>query len=265
MDQKLKRSVLAVIWSIILPGLGQIYLGKIKRGVVFLLGLSLIRILGILYLLSPNTKGFPGFLVIPDLLFYFYIAFDSYRISRRIESLASSKRCLAIYIFYIFTVGGLCLYLKENYVQVFKVPAGSMRPTIIESDQIFVDKNSYKKSEPKRGDVVVFIGPKNRKEKFVKRIVGLPNETIEIKGGAILINGIPVTQPEVIKKFYYYNCGDFAKERQQVKIPENSYFVLGDNSQSSLDSRYWGLVPKSNILGKVYKIYYPFNRSGPIN
>jgi signal peptidase I len=138
-----------------------------------------------------------------------------------------------------------------------------MEPTLLQGDLILADKAIYKKSEPKRGDIIVFIYPEDTKKMFVKRLVGLPGETIEIKNGSILINGTILTEPFFANK-YYYNRGDYAKEGQAITIPQDSYFVLGDNSTSSKDSRYWGFVPKKYIVGKAYKIYYPFNRSGPV-
>ncbi len=111
---------------------------------------------------------------------------------------------------------------------------------------------------------MVFVYPQDRKRDFVKRVVGLPNETVEIKAGVILINGIPLTEPEFFKGKYYYNGGEFGEKDQKVTVPENSYFVLGDNSMSSHDSRYWGFVDRKDVIGKAYKIFYPFERSGPI-
>ena len=139
-----------------------------------------------------------------------------------------------------------------------------MTPTLIVGDRIFVDKTIYKKADPKRGDVVVFISPDDSMKFYIKRIVGLPGETIEIKNGAAVINGITVKEPFVFKRITYYNKGDYAKAGQPVKIPDSCYFTLGDNSVSSKDSRYFGFVTRKSIKGKAYKIFYPFDRSGSI-
>ena len=165
----------------------------------------------------------------------------------------------------------LALVIRTFLVQAFKIPTGSMRMTLIEGDLILVNKFIYGAKvpftkfylpalrAPKRGDVVVFIYPEDKQKDFIKRLVGLPGETVEIKGGSIYINGKSAQEP-VFNQIYYYNRGDFGVEGQKILVPENSYFVLGDNSASSKDSRFWGFVPKDNLLGKALVIYWPPQR-----
>ena len=165
----------------------------------------------------------------------------------------------------------LAMVIRTFVVQAFKIPTGSMRMTLQEGDLILVNKFVYGAKvplsnyylpalrEPRRGDVVVFIYPEDKKKDFIKRLVGLPGETVEIKSGSIYINDLPAEEP-IFKQIYYYNRGDFAAEGQKVTVPKNSYFVLGDNSVSSKDSRYWGFVPKENLLGQALVIYWPIHR-----
>lgn len=160
--------------------------------------------------------------------------------------------------------------IRPFVAQAFKIPTGSMRPTLLEGDLILVNKFIYgakvpftkynlpKLRDPKRGDVVVFISPVDKKKDFIKRLVGLPGDAVEIKSGTIYINGSPITDPPFRR--YYYNRGDFAQEGETIIVPEDSFFVLGDNSGSSQDSRYWGYVPKNSLLGKAVLIYWPLNR-----
>ncbi|OGX28439.1 MAG: signal peptidase I [Omnitrophica WOR_2 bacterium RIFCSPHIGHO2_01_FULL_49_10] len=171
-------------------------------------------------------------------------------------------------LFFLFVISPSQLigsYVKSNVIEAYKIPSGTMMPTLMIGDRIFVNKTIYKQSEPKRGDVAVFIAPDKFDKNYIKRVVGLPGETIEIKDGKALINGVVITEPAVFRKNHYYNAGEYAKAGQPVKIPEDSYFVLGDNSSSSKDSRYFGFVPRKSFIGKAFKIYYPFDRSGPIN
>ncbi|MDD2703068.1 MAG: signal peptidase I [Candidatus Omnitrophica bacterium] len=161
--------------------------------------------------------------------------------------------------------------IRPFIIQTFKIPTGSMRPTLIERDLILVNKFIYGPKvpltslrlpglrQPVRGDVIVFIFPEDPRKFFIKRLVGLPGETIELKEGTVYVNDKPVLDP-IFTKIYYYNRGDYAKEGQKITVPKDGYFVLGDNSASSLDSRYWGFVPKNNLLGKAIVIYFPFNR-----
>lgn len=167
----------------------------------------------------------------------------------------------------------LALFIRQFIVQAFKIPTGSMRATLVEGDRILVNKFIYGAKipftdlrlpalrEPKRGDVIVFIYPQDPKKDFIKRLIALPGETVEIKSGGIYINEVPNKEP-LISNRYYYNRPEsaYGRQGQAIKVLEDSYYVLGDNSSSSQDSRYWGFVPKKNILGKAMLIYWPINR-----
>lgn len=162
----------------------------------------------------------------------------------------------------------LAMIIRAFVVQAFKIPTGSMRNTLLEGDVILVNKFLYgakipftdwrlpKVRQPKRGDVVVFIYPENPKKDFIKRLVATGGETVEIKNGTIYVNASPLTDPQFSLR-YYYNRGEFARENVKITVPKDSYFVLGDNSASSQDSRYWGFVPHKNMLGKAMLIYWP--------
>lgn len=167
----------------------------------------------------------------------------------------------------------LALFIRQFIIQAFKIPTGSMRATLMEGDRILVNKFIYGAKipftglrlpalrEPKRGDVIVFIYPQDPKKDFIKRLIALPGETLEIKSGSIYINEVFNKEP-LLSNHYYYNRPEsaYGKEGQAIKVPEDAYYVLGDNSSSSQDSRYWGFVPKKNLLGKAVLIYWPINR-----
>jgi signal peptidase I len=165
----------------------------------------------------------------------------------------------------------LAMVIRAFVVQAFKIPTGSMRPTLLEGDLILVNKFIYGAKvpftdlrlptvrQPKRGDVIVFIYPEDRSKDFIKRLVAFSGETVEIKNGSIYINDKPLMEP-LFNQRYYYNRGDLAREGEKIIVPADSFFVLGDNSASSKDSRYWGFVPQKNILGKALIIYWPPNR-----
>lgn len=165
----------------------------------------------------------------------------------------------------------LALLIRTFSVQAFRIPSGSMRNTLIEGDRLLVNKLSYGAlvpftdyrlpgfSYPKRGDIVVFKYPEDPKRDFIKRLIAVGGETVEIKFGDIYINGRLVDDP-VIKNIYYYNRGIYGDVKQKTVVPAGYYFVLGDNSGSSHDSRYWGFVPQDDIIGKAELIYWPINR-----
>jgi signal peptidase I len=128
-----------------------------------------------------------------------------------------------------------------------RVEGTAMNPTLKNGDRIFVDRSV---NNLKRGDIVVFWFPKNHEQSFVKRIVGLPNETVEIREGRIFING------EILEESYISEEHNQVKStRNVVQIPDGNYFVMGDNRDNSYDSRNWGTVPKNLIYGVYYTTY----------
>jgi signal peptidase I len=165
----------------------------------------------------------------------------------------------------------LAMIIRAFVVQAFKIPTGSMHPTLLEGDLILVNKFMYGARipfvnlrlpairQPKAGDVIVFIYPENPKKDFIKRVVACEGQTVEIKNGSIYINDQPLLDSRFSQR-YYYNKGDYGKEQAKILVPKENFFVLGDNSASSQDSRYWGFVPKQNILGKAILIYWPPQR-----
>lgn len=155
----------------------------------------------------------------------------------------------------------LAIAIRTFVIGPYKIPTGSMRPVLMEGDRIFVDKISYRFREPRRGEIIVFKYPLDRKKDFVKRLAGLGGETLEIKDGQVFINGESLSAPP-FEKFFYYNREDwnFGGRNQQIKIPEGHYFALGDNSAQSSDSRNWGFVPRKDVIGRAVLIWWPPQR-----
>jgi signal peptidase I len=154
----------------------------------------------------------------------------------------------------------LAMVIRAFVAQAFKIPTGSMRPTLVEGDRILVNKFIYKFREPKRGDVIVFRYPGVEKKDFIKRLIAVEGEEVEIKDGDIYVDGERVEEPFSIRKTRYYNKEPYGGRGKKIRIPEDSYFVLGDNSASSRDSRYWGFVPEKNLIGKAFFLYWPPQR-----
>lgn len=183
----------------------------------------------------------------------------------------SKKSAMREWIESIIIAFILAMVIRTFVIQAFKIPTGSMRPTLLEGDAILVNKFIYGAKipftnrslpavrQPKRGDVIVFIYPNDYKKDFIKRLVAVSGETVEIKNGTVYINNKPLDDP-VFNQRYYYNRGEYGAGDKKILVPKDSFFVLGDNSASSQDSRYWGFVPKKNILGKALIIYWPPDR-----
>ena len=154
----------------------------------------------------------------------------------------------------------LAFFIRTYLLGPYKIPTGSMIPTFMVGDRIFVDKISYRFHPPERGDIIVFKYPLDKKKDFVKRLAGLPDETLEIRDGRLLINGKVIEDPP-FSNYYYYNRQDWDYGKPApIHVPGSAYFVLGDNSSQSSDSRNWGFVPKKNLVGKAFFIWWPPNR-----
>lgn len=153
----------------------------------------------------------------------------------------------------------LAMIIRAFIIQAFKIPTGSMNPTLLEGDRILVSKFIYRFRQPQRGEVIVFKYPEDQHIAFIKRLIGLGGETIEIKNGRIFINDNKIIDPRIGANFYY-NRGKYGDVGQEIKIPEDAMYALGDNSANSRDSRFWGFVPTKNLIGKAILIYWPLHR-----
>jgi len=154
------------------------------------------------------------------------------------------------------------LIIRAFFIGNFKIPTSSMYPTLQVGDRLLANMLVYRIRKPVRGEVVIFKYPLNPKRDFVKRLIALPGEKVLIKDGRIYINGKMVKNP-LISGRYYYSMGKYGVGKE-VKVPPHSYYVLGDNSFNSKDSRYWGFVPEKYLLGKALFIYWPPWRMGII-
>ena len=157
------------------------------------------------------------------------------------------------YIFLIILAFAFAFLMKEFVYANAEVPTGSMIPVVQPGDRLIINRLSYLFCDPERGDIVMFANPDNEKKNYLKRIIGLPGEKLEIRAGLIYINDSenPLSEP-------YLNDlpnGDFGP----YNIPEGCYFMLGDNRDNSLDAREWEnkYVKKEKIVGKAWLKYYP--------
>jgi len=138
----------------------------------------------------------------------------------------------------------------------FKVYGLSMLPSVYEGDYILVNKASYVFTEPERGEIIVFRSPRNPESDLIKRIIALPGETVEIKGGKVFIDGSPLTEQYVMESCKY--------EMPPQEVPADHYFVLGDNRNNSADSHNGWFMPRSNIIGKAWFHYWPPQNWRPV-
>ena len=170
----------------------------------------------------------------------------------------------------------LALFIRTFVVQAFKIPSGSMEPTLEIGDHILVNKFIYgvkipftsiqifPLEKPKRGDVIVFIYPLDPSKDFIKRVVAVEEDTVKIINKKLYLNGVQVPDPHGV----YTDESSFSGEVQKrdnfgpVTVPKGTLFVLGDNRDRSLDSRFWGYVPLAEVRGRAFIIYWSWDSQG---
>jgi signal peptidase I len=190
--------------------------------------------------------------------------------TRREEVLAESKTkqksVLREYVEAIVIAVVLALFIRTFVVQAFKIPSGSMKPTLLVGDHIlvnkfiygikipFTDKTLISLGEPKREDVVVFKYPLDPKKDYIKRVIGLPGEKVQLVNKVLFINGRVIDDPHASYSLYG-NLRNYGP----VTVPADHLFVMGDNRDESSDSRVWGFVPYAYLKGKAFLIYWSWD------
>jgi signal peptidase I len=168
----------------------------------------------------------------------------------------------------------IAFFIRTFVIQAYKIPSGSMKPTLQIGDHILVTKFNYgvklplirstviPVGSPKRGDIVVFIYPEDRSKDFIKRLIGLPGDVIEVRDKKILVNGLPWNDAYGVNVDNLIIPGSVQPRDNfgPVTVPEGSLFVMGDNHDESYDSRFWGFVPIKDVLGKALIIYWSWNQ-----
>ena len=169
----------------------------------------------------------------------------------------------------------LALFVRTWVVQAFKIPTGSMENNLLIGDHLLVNKfvfgpepNALERAvlpvrDIRRGDIVVFKYPDEPTRDFIKRVIGLPGDTIELRNKKVLVNGQPLDEPYVHFLEASHGAGEITsfdvRERYgPVQVPAEQYFVMGDNRDNSQDSRYWGFLPRHYIKGKALMIYWSY-------
>lgn len=192
---------------------------------------------------------------------------------------SSSKSVLREYVEAIVIALILALFIRTIVVQAFKIPSGSMKDTLLIGDHILVNKFIYgiklpfsgreviKFGTPKRGDIVVFRYPLDPSKDFIKRVIGLPGETVKIVNKQVSVNGHTLNEP-YIKHTDRNILSENISPRDNMRalvVPPNSLFVMGDNRDESYDSRFWKFVDMSALKGKAFIIYWSWNGEGHLS
>src|ERR1700733_6331167 len=266
---KMYRPWVGVVLSFLIVGASQFLSGKKLVGIVWFIIIELFTFSGVFCLAFPQIPGdMPAFVMITTAcILWIIMLVKSYRPIPRFRWIGWIG-----FIFFLLILSAA--FNLENFVRPFKVPTGSMSPTLLGNtkrpdgttaagDRIFVEKYAYWFGKPERGDIVAFktdgissMLPEN--EFYIKRIVGIPGDILSIQNGHLFNHGQPVTEPSSLAKRPILNTPGgtqpyLANATDTFVVSNDCYFVVGDNTTNSFDSRHWGALPKKKLFGKVQK------------
>jgi signal peptidase I len=177
------------------------------------------------------------------------------------------KSTLREYTDSILIAAILALFIRSFVFQAFKIPTGSMEDNLLVGDHILVNKFIYGPTATpleewllpvrplERQDVIVFRAPQEPDKDFIKRVIGLPGESVVVEGGEVVLDGQPIDDPFANHKASF---GSFHDTREPIEVPAGEFFVMGDNRENSRDSRYWGTVPRAYVKGKAMLVYWSY-------
>jgi len=284
----------ALLLSLLCGGLGQIYCGRLARGVVLLLITTVIGPVVIAALFLGHTGWtYPlliGSFIVANLV-WFYAISDAFKIARRMPRDYRLKDYNRWYVYLLFVLlafpvsTSYALLIREGICEAFSIPSRNMLPTIRHGDRVLVDKRAYRREPVERSDIVVCVNPNHRGRRWIKRVVALPGDVVEIRSNRLLVNGekLPRVKVEDVDHddFGGQLSGDVFQETHgaatyqiclaregsegngaaqdipETTIPPGHCFVLGDNRTESEDSRHVGPIPLADIIGRAVCVYFP--------
>jgi signal peptidase I len=280
----------AVVLSLFAPGLGHIYAGAIVKGLVlFFLCLLWAPLIVAAAYLPPSTAALAGIMlallaVIGIDLFAVVDAYRTARTHRQHYEPRDYNRPLVYVLFLLLWLlypAAALVYIRADVFEGFYLPTESMAPNFLVGDHVLANKTAYRDRLPERGEVVIFRHPRKRGLTWIKRVIGLPGDTVEVKGSDVLVNGRKLERDRVPaaalfairnqldgdvfveagggRRYLIMFGAEKSPEFSKSTVPEGSLFVLGDHRDRSSDSRdpEMGFVPLGDLLGRVQYVYYP--------
>lgn len=264
-----RKPWLAGLLTFLSVGLGHFYTGKPKRGLVLFLVGQVLFIAAMSCLLLPGLSLNIFAVLLIGLLYTVYCLVDAVKTAKKHEEDYQLKACNKWYYYLLFWVCTAVLvqpltdlFIKSNIVQAYKIPSSSMLPTLLVGDHVLADKFIYGRKDPERGEIIIFAYPLNPAEDFIKRIVAVGGDTIEIINKRTFVNGKELEEDYVMFQHQNILPGNISPRDNfgPVSVPEGTVFVLGDNRDNAHDSRYWGFVKKEEIKGKSMSIYWSWDK-----
>ena len=278
---KRRKPWLAALLSFLCPGVGQLYNGNLRWAIAaFPVGI-VISLVSAFYLADTFQKLLTALAI--GFVFDIVFAVQAYREARRLGEVPLQKyqRWWAYIAFAVLLYGvpdGYGTLYPERFLS-FQIPSESMVPNLLIGDRLVADGWAYLKKDPERGDVIVFKYPRDEAIVYVKRLVGLPGDTVELKDGELFINGERQTQvalgaPVVDKGWEFLQFREKLGGKEHVlqrsvdsnldnfgpvTVPSDKFFAMGDNRDRSADSRAWGFVSREQLLGRMSFIYFSWD------
>jgi signal peptidase I len=266
---KPRKPWIAGVLTLVSRGLGHLYAGSPKRGVIlFGIEQSLAIALGIAIIVyTPNIYSLLVFVAI-GIGFVIFCIWDAVKIAKTKRDqyeLAKYNRWFAYAGYFIVMSLGVSIMISENVktnlVKAYKLPSGAMEDTLLVGDHILVDQRNSAR-EPRRGDIVIFEYPEDPTKDFIKRVVAVGGDTIEVRNKTLFVNNSSITEAYAVHKET-----DIIPATQNPRdnlgpqvVPSGSFFTMGDNRDRSYDSRFWGFVSKDKVKGTVKSIYWSWDR-----
>ena len=287
----LRRPWIAAILSFIMPGLGQVYSGMLPRGLIWMLLCGISPVAGLLLLSHPTayswTLGCTAGLA--QVAIWIAGVIDSYRCALRCKAdyeLKDYNRWYVYVLLLLMGTGSLLSYalnVRNQLLQPFIIPGAAMYPTLSPRDRFIAVKNVYRNADPQRGDLVLFTNPNNRREFWIKRVIALAGDTVAVKDGYLYVNGAKLSLESIglgavsgtsgqifgednngAKYRIFISPGHPAPDFPEITVPKYECFVMSDNRNEARDSRYFGPIPITGILGKFNYRYWPIASAGRI-
>ncbi len=286
-----RRPWIAAVLSFIMPGLGQVYAGMLARGLIFVFLCGISSVAGLLILSHPTAGSWTLGCAAELMLVAIWIAgaLDSYRCALRRKAdyeLKDYNRWFIYVLLLLMGTGSLWSYalnVRNQLIQPFRIPGAHMYPTLSPRDCLIAIKNAYRDADPQRGDLVLSADPQNRHLFWIKRVIAIGGDTVAAKEGHVYVNGVKLSLQPIgpgavsgtsgqifyeenngAKYRIFISQGDPVPDFPEITVPKNECFVMGDNRNGALDSRYVGPIPITGILGKFDYRYWPIASAGRI-
>lgn len=281
LETKPRQPLKAALMSLVLPGFGQLYNGEINKAIWLFLGFALLSVPGmaLVSLYLPDRLMMPALLlsVALTLGLWIYGVIDGWRQAKFLhEYIPESWQLSGVYCLILLLCNGVVLplligFVRAHQVEPFRIPSSSMEPSVLQGDYLFADKR-YNcpgcKSAIRRGDIAIFTYPNDRTQLYIKRIVALAGDRVEIHGETIRVNGVALsTRPNEEHEDGHQWHSRFDPSTLPLPdvdaiVPAGNVFVLGDNRSASTDSRKFGTVPMQDVVGKAKQVWFSHGKDG---